>query len=107
MAPYAGEGLGGLSTKHAVTLSVRDSAALLDATCGAGPGDPYVAPGPERPFLAEAGTDPGRLSPHFSYRGVFGRQSLRRVVERGEESGGCGVNVLVSTFASLIAGSDP
>jgi len=46
-------------------------------------------------------------SPHFSYRGVFGRQSLRRVVERGEESGGCGVNGLVSTFASLIAGSDP
>src|SRR5215831_3732112 len=25
MAPYAGEGLGGLSTEHAVTLSVRDS----------------------------------------------------------------------------------
>src|SRR5215467_11545956 len=54
MAPYAGEGLGGLSTEHAVTLSVRDSAALLDATCGAGPGDPYVAPAPVRPFLAEA-----------------------------------------------------
>jgi hypothetical protein len=50
---------------------------------------------------------PFNPSPHFSYRGVFGRQSLRREVERGEESGGCGVNVLVSTFASLIAGSDP
>jgi Asp-tRNA(Asn)/Glu-tRNA(Gln) amidotransferase A subunit family amidase len=55
MAPYAGEGLGGLATEHAVTLSVRDSAALLDATCGAGAGDPYVAPAPQRPFLAEAG----------------------------------------------------
>jgi amidase len=61
MAPYAGEGLGGISTEHAVTLSVRDSAALLDATCGAGPGDPYVAPGPERSFLAEVGADPARL----------------------------------------------
>src|SRR5215813_13491805 len=50
MAPYAGEGLGGLSTEHAVTLSVRDTAALLDATAGAGPGDPYVAPAPPRPF---------------------------------------------------------
>jgi Asp-tRNA(Asn)/Glu-tRNA(Gln) amidotransferase A subunit family amidase len=66
MAPYAGEGLGGLSAEHAVTLSVRDSAALLDATCGAGPGDPYVAPGTERPFLAEVGADPGRLRIAFT-----------------------------------------
>jgi amidase len=61
MAPYAGEGLGGCSVEHAVTLSVRDSAALLDATAGAGPGDPYVAPPPSRPFLQEAGTPAGRL----------------------------------------------
>jgi amidase len=61
MAPYAGEGLGGCSAEHAVTLSVRDSAALLDATAGAGPGDPYVAPPPARPFLHEVGATPGRL----------------------------------------------
>jgi amidase len=36
-----------------VTLSVRDSAALLDATCGPGTGDPYVAPSPARPFREE------------------------------------------------------
>ena len=53
MAPYTGEGLGGLSTEHAVTLTVRDTAALLDATAGSGPGDPYVAPVPPRPFLAD------------------------------------------------------
>jgi Asp-tRNA(Asn)/Glu-tRNA(Gln) amidotransferase A subunit family amidase len=61
MAPYLGEGLGGLSVEHAVGLSVRDSAALLDATAGPGPGDPYLAPPPARSFLAEVGTDPGRL----------------------------------------------
>jgi Asp-tRNA(Asn)/Glu-tRNA(Gln) amidotransferase A subunit family amidase len=60
-APFAGEGLGGLSTEHAVTLTVRDSAALLDATCGPGSGDPYVAPTPSGPFLREVGADPGRL----------------------------------------------
>ena len=60
-APYTGEGLGGCSTEHAVTLSVRDCAALLDATAGAGPGDPYAAPPPARPFLTEVGTAPGRL----------------------------------------------
>jgi Asp-tRNA(Asn)/Glu-tRNA(Gln) amidotransferase A subunit family amidase len=36
-----------------VSLTLRDTAALLDATAGAGPGDPYVAPAPPRPFLAD------------------------------------------------------
>jgi amidase len=61
-APAAGEGLGGLSTEHAVTLSVRDSAALLDATRGPGAGDPYVAPAPERPYSQEIGTRPEKLN---------------------------------------------
>lgn len=60
-APFAGEGLGAVSTEHAVTLTVRDTAALLDATRGAGAGDPYVAPAPARPYLEEVGAKPGRL----------------------------------------------
>ncbi len=60
-APFAGEGLGGMATEHAVTLTVRDSAALLDATRGPGAGDPYVAPPPAAPYLTEVGADPGRL----------------------------------------------
>lgn len=61
-APFAGEGLGGVSTEHAVTLSIRDSAALLDATRGAGLGDPYVAPPPAGPYRKEAGANPGKLN---------------------------------------------
>ena len=61
MAPYFGESLGGLAIEHAVSLTVRDSAALLDATAGPAPGDPYSAPPPARPFLDEAGADPGTL----------------------------------------------
>src|SRR5437867_9544462 len=80
MSPYAGEGLGGLSTEHAVTLSVRDSAALLDATAGPGPGDPYVAPPPVRPFLEEIGAPPGSLRIAFTTRAPNG-------VSIDEESG--------------------
>ena len=68
MAPYLGEGSGGLSTEHAVTLSVRDSAAILDATCGPGAGDPYSAAPPERPYLEEVATDPGPLRVAFTSR---------------------------------------
>jgi len=59
--PDAGEGWSGMSTAHAVTRSVRDSAALLDATAGADLGAPYAAPPRERPYLQEVGAKPGRL----------------------------------------------
>jgi Asp-tRNA(Asn)/Glu-tRNA(Gln) amidotransferase A subunit family amidase len=59
--PDVGEGWSGLSAAHAITRSVRDSAALLDATCGEAIGDPYCAPGRGRPYLDEVGSSPGRL----------------------------------------------
>ena len=61
MGPDVGEGWSGASVGHAVTRSVRDSAALLDATSGPDVGDPYWAPPPAGPFLAEVGRDPGHL----------------------------------------------
>lgn len=57
----AGDAMAGLAVEHALTRTVRDSAAILDATAGRVPGDPYAAPPPMRPFLAEVGADPGRL----------------------------------------------
>ena len=66
LAPFAGEGLGGLTAEHAVTLSVRDNAALLDATSGPGKGDPYVAPTPARAFLVETSVNPGSLHIAFT-----------------------------------------
>jgi Amidase len=59
--PLVGEGWGSMLVGHAITRSVRDSAALLDAIAGPAPGDPYWAPPQERPFLDEVGRDPGRL----------------------------------------------
>lgn len=61
MGPDVGEGWNGASTGHAVTRSVRDSAALLDATAGPDVGDPYWAPPPTRPYVSEVGVDPGRM----------------------------------------------
>ena len=66
MGPDLGEGWNGASTGHAVTRSVRDSAALLDATAGPDVGDPYWAPPPSRPYLSEVGAEPGRMRIAFA-----------------------------------------
>ncbi len=42
--PLIGEGWGGLAAEHVVSLSVRDSAAALDASAGIDVGAPYAAP---------------------------------------------------------------
>ena len=70
--PEVGEGLSGLSVQHVVSRSVRDSAALLDATAGPAPGDPYSAPAPERPFLQETTAEPGKLRIGFARAAPIG-----------------------------------
>ena len=61
LGPTRGEGWGGLSTQHALTRSVRDSAALLDAVAGPWSGDPYWAPPAPRSFVEELNAPPGSL----------------------------------------------
>jgi amidase len=61
MGPDYGEYWSGLVISHALTRSVRDTAAILDAVCDPMPGDPYVAPRPARPYLAEVGRPAGKL----------------------------------------------
>ena len=68
LGPEYGDVAAGGAVEHALTRSVRDSAALLDATSGPDLGDPYWAPPPDRPFLAEVGADPGRLRIGFTTR---------------------------------------
>jgi amidase len=51
----------GLPAFHAVTRTVRDSAALLDAICGPPRDHPYSLPRPQVPFLDAVGRAPGRL----------------------------------------------
>jgi amidase len=59
--PEFGEAGSGLNAEHVITRTVRDSAAMLDATHGRALGDPYCGPTPERPFLDEVTREPGRL----------------------------------------------
>jgi amidase len=51
--PIVGDNMSGLTVDLALTRSVRDTAAVLDAVRGAAPGDPYVAPEPSRPYVEE------------------------------------------------------
>lgn len=66
LGPDFGDMFSGLIAEHALTRSVRDSAALLDATSGNQPGDPYWAPPPARPFLTEIGAEAGKLRIAFA-----------------------------------------
>ena len=51
--PLIGDIMSGLTTELVVSKSVRDTASILDAVHGPAPGDPYVAPEPERPYADE------------------------------------------------------
>lgn len=88
MGPSLGDVMSGLVIEHAVTRSVRDCAALLDATSGPDLGDPYWAPPPARPFLQEVGADPGRLRIAYAARPESGTEThadcARAVMEAAE-----------------------
>ncbi len=70
--PDRGEGWGGFACGHVVSISVRDSAAMLDAVQGPEASSPYVAPPPERPYLEETKREPGRLRIAFTDRTPYG-----------------------------------
>jgi amidase len=59
--PLVGEGWAGGTIDGAVTRTVRDAAAILDAISAPMPGEPYYPPPFARPLREEVGADPGRL----------------------------------------------
>jgi len=61
LGPQYGEYWSGLVANHVVSVSVRDTAHILDCVRGMMPGDPYCAPAPVRPYREEVGAAPGRL----------------------------------------------
>jgi amidase len=86
--PDLGEGWMGATTDGVLSRSVRDTAAALDGISGYEPGDPYTAPPPLRPFVAELAAEPGELRigllDHPLADGVTGHPECRAaVVEAG------------------------
>lgn len=70
--PDCGELWRGYAIEHAITRSVRDSAAMLDATAGADPGAPYAAPWDGRSFLERLGETPRRLRIAYTAEPLLG-----------------------------------
>jgi amidase len=64
--PVEGEIWLGLGCEHVLTRSVRDSAAMLDLSCGEDPGAPYFLPRPEQSYLGAIESPPIGLRVAFS-----------------------------------------
>jgi len=65
LGPASLEGWGGQSIFHCVSVSVRDSAALLDLTSGHEKGAPYRSAHQEKSFLEQINIEPGNLKIGF------------------------------------------
>ncbi|NBR93052.1 MAG: amidase, partial [Actinobacteria bacterium] len=92
MAPLGDEA--GFSVQLAVTHTVADTAALLDAVHGPGVGDGVVAPPPERPYIQEVGASVGSLriglldhDPHGVHVDVECRDAARNTAKLLESLG--------------------
>jgi amidase len=72
IGPDFGEAWRGLTCDHVLSRSVRDSAAMLDATAGPDAGAPYYAVPPAHPFLSEVARDPGKLRIAFTSEPFLG-----------------------------------
>jgi len=75
LGPVIGEAWGGYVQPGVITRSVRDCAAMLDATQGPDPGAPYASPPRARPYVDELRTPPRKLRIAFSTGAQLGRDT--------------------------------
>ncbi|WP_066706608.1 amidase [Celeribacter ethanolicus] len=86
LGPVAVEGIAGMSTPHALTKSVRDSAALLDISGGADIGDPYAQPVKTESYLISVGRDPKPLKIGLTLASPLGTPVDPEILARTEEA---------------------
>ncbi len=84
LAPDYGDVASGLLCEHVHTRSVRDTAAVLDATAGPTLGDPYWPAPPERLYTDEVEREPGRLRIALSTRPLTGVSAHDHCIAAGE-----------------------
>ena len=72
--PAYAELMHGAAMNHVLTRSVRDSAAMLDATHGPEVGSMYRIEPPARPYLEEVTREPGRLKIGFTQKSPIGTE---------------------------------
>ena len=84
--PQYGELMHGAAMNHIVSRSVRDSAAMLDATHGPEIGSLYHIAPPERPYLEEVTRDPGKLRIGFSTRSPIGTDVDKEAVQAVQDA---------------------
>lgn len=79
----------GLSVDHVVSRTVRDSAAMLDATGYPEANSPFAYPPKERPYLEEITRSPGKMRIAFSSETPSGKPvdpEIRAALERTAET---------------------
>lgn len=79
----------GLSVDHVVSRTVRDSAAMLDATGYPEANSPFAYPSKERPYMEEISRAPGKLRIGFSSETPLGKPvdpEIRAALERTAET---------------------
>lgn len=84
--PALDEVWSGLAVQFAVSRTVRDSAALLDAVHGGAVGEPYYIPAPTGPYASEVGQEPGKLKIGFLLHPLNGARTDADVAAATEEA---------------------
>ena len=83
--PLIGKSWNGFDIEHVLTRSVRDLAAMLDATKGPDIGAPYIIPD-AGPFLKEVDKKPGKLKIAFCVKSMLGKHVHTDCIKGVEET---------------------
>jgi amidase len=86
LGPNVGELWQGAVVSHVLTRTVRDSAAMLDATQGPDAGAPYILPPPEHAYMQEIERDPGSLKIAFSTASPIGTPVHKECIKAVQEA---------------------